>query len=347
VAAVALALLPAGHAVAAARGHQWPVVGWSVAAMAGCLGVRYSLVRLDRRALRAGGGAAPIALGIGVLIMLAALPARLHAQAPDVGRVAVSGVSSVLLYLHLPVPVVFVLEEVTFRGLLDSHVHPQGAGHGWAPAVGVSAMWGLWHLPITAGGALPWWARAVELVAVRARSGFRCPLRGGAAATCSFPAPCTPSSTPSATPSDRCDRRRDGAYQLVPTIDDNSQPECLGSGWDSRRRASVTWDRNPPACLTYLEKSRSDASGSMGSDSWIPRPDARCRPLPPSGAPRSASPSRQTVGDEVRGWAIRQLSYQVRSSTGSGTRPPKVPPPWRRSHRPPPPRRRRCHLDSP
>jgi membrane protease YdiL (CAAX protease family) len=47
-----------------------------------------------------------------------------------------------------------VVEEVLFRGGLDTHVHRGEQGTGWLSAVYVSALWGIWHLPgsIAAGG---------------------------------------------------------------------------------------------------------------------------------------------------------------------------------------------------
>jgi membrane protease YdiL (CAAX protease family) len=50
-------------------------------------------------------------------------------------------------------PVGFVVEEVFFRGALDTYVHRGEEGTGWISAVFVSALWGLWHLPgrVTAG----------------------------------------------------------------------------------------------------------------------------------------------------------------------------------------------------
>ena len=47
------------------------------------------------------------------------------------------------------VPVVFLLEEVWFRGVLDSHLHRPRAPHGAISAIYVSALWGLWHLPLS------------------------------------------------------------------------------------------------------------------------------------------------------------------------------------------------------
>lgn len=48
----------------------------------------------------------------------------------------------------LLVPVVMVMEEVAFRGALDSHAHHEGDRHGIWTALYVSALWGLWHAPL-------------------------------------------------------------------------------------------------------------------------------------------------------------------------------------------------------
>ncbi|WP_040823133.1 CPBP family intramembrane glutamic endopeptidase [Nocardia jiangxiensis] len=51
---------------------------------------------------------------------------------------------SMLLY----VPVVFVMEEVFFRGALDSYLHRPGEPVDGCSAVGLSILWALWHLPV-------------------------------------------------------------------------------------------------------------------------------------------------------------------------------------------------------
>ncbi|HEU5229153.1 MAG TPA: CPBP family intramembrane glutamic endopeptidase [Ktedonobacteraceae bacterium] len=43
-------------------------------------------------------------------------------------------------------PVGFVVEEVFFRGALDTYLHRGEEGVGWLSALFVSALWGLWHL---------------------------------------------------------------------------------------------------------------------------------------------------------------------------------------------------------
>jgi membrane protease YdiL (CAAX protease family) len=75
------------------------------------------------------------------------LPKSEHLQ-PNV----LDGIESLFLYI----PVVFVMEEVAFRGAIDSHVyHPGEEGHGsWSvlygvlSAIVVSLLWGIWHYPI-------------------------------------------------------------------------------------------------------------------------------------------------------------------------------------------------------
>jgi membrane protease YdiL (CAAX protease family) len=61
---------------------------------------------------------------------------------------AVLRVAAVAEALLLYVPVQFLLEEVSFRGLLDTHVHDDRAARQWPSALFVSALWGLWHLPV-------------------------------------------------------------------------------------------------------------------------------------------------------------------------------------------------------
>jgi membrane protease YdiL (CAAX protease family) len=51
-------------------------------------------------------------------------------------------------YLFLYLPALFLIEEVVFRGVLDSHVQHEGEHHGILTAIYVSVLWGLWHYPI-------------------------------------------------------------------------------------------------------------------------------------------------------------------------------------------------------
>jgi membrane protease YdiL (CAAX protease family) len=51
-------------------------------------------------------------------------------------------------YLFLYLPSLFLLEEVVFRGALDSHVQHHGEHHELLTAIYVSVLWGLWHYPV-------------------------------------------------------------------------------------------------------------------------------------------------------------------------------------------------------
>jgi membrane protease YdiL (CAAX protease family) len=97
-------------------------------------------------------GAGAMAVGLGAMHIVSGAPIDVLTVAGTVTR-----------YLALYFPVTFVLEEVTFRGALDSHVHRAGEPRGWLSAVLVSVLWGLWHLPVSGGMPLPY--LVLELVA--------------------------------------------------------------------------------------------------------------------------------------------------------------------------------------
>jgi membrane protease YdiL (CAAX protease family) len=61
---------------------------------------------------------------------------------------------SVLLYI----PVAFIVEEVVFRGMLDTYVQPDNKPSGIWSALFISMLWGLWHLPLVANGKSLWTA---------------------------------------------------------------------------------------------------------------------------------------------------------------------------------------------
>lgn len=124
--------------------HTGPVepvqVAWLLCAVSGAAAGGFALRRLRRAEFRALLGCLATAGTLGVMMMFAAALARGGDGIPD----ARIGIAWLLLYL----PVTFVLEEVFFRGALDTYVHRRGEGRGWASAIFVSVLWGLWHLPI-------------------------------------------------------------------------------------------------------------------------------------------------------------------------------------------------------
>jgi membrane protease YdiL (CAAX protease family) len=54
-------------------------------------------------------------------------------------------------YMLLYFPAVFLLEEVVFRGALDSHLQREGERYGALTAIYVSLLWALWHIPVAGG----------------------------------------------------------------------------------------------------------------------------------------------------------------------------------------------------
>jgi len=72
-------------------------------------------------------------------------------------------------------PVVFLLEEVWFRGAFDSHVYHAGEQRPYATALYVSLLWGAWHFPTTyvpSDGLTVGLAILGELLAFQGATGF-------------------------------------------------------------------------------------------------------------------------------------------------------------------------------
>jgi membrane protease YdiL (CAAX protease family) len=87
------------------------------------------------------------AIGVGTFIVEYWLNAYYyHSQAPVTAESFLL-VAFVSLIEYLPV--VFLLEEVWFRGAFDSHVYHIGERRSNLTALYVSLIWGVWHFPIT------------------------------------------------------------------------------------------------------------------------------------------------------------------------------------------------------
>lgn len=160
-----LLVAPVMGLVDRATRHQWIATAWHVAAIVGAFGAAYALCQFKRATYRelllclATAGVLGAATMIGAALYFIGYQ-RLE---PDIAF----GVRSLLLYF----PVSFVLEEVSFRGVLDAHVHRPQAAHGWWSAFFVSVLWGLWHWPLVSDGTIPWWVTALRLVAVHSLVG--------------------------------------------------------------------------------------------------------------------------------------------------------------------------------
>ena len=155
--AVVLALVPGFFAVQAATGGEWTLFGWNLAAMAGAVCAAFSL-RASSVPAMLRSAALPIAVGSGGMVLTFGI---LHIATGTPLPVA-AAVGALAKYTLLYFPATFLLEEVAFRGALDAHVHHDGDQRGWQSAVFVSALWGLWHLPVASG--LPFPLLLLELV---------------------------------------------------------------------------------------------------------------------------------------------------------------------------------------
>ena len=156
--ACCLAIFPAYKIYQLALQGQLSAVqlGYYLAAIVGALGAGYSFSRLTKNTSRY----LFLCLGISLLIR-AAMYAAAFLQAKKGAHVDyVQGIASLLTYI----PIAFVVEEVVFRGMLDTYVHPAGKQHGPGTALFTSALWGLWHLPITNMGGMPLWIVPLALV---------------------------------------------------------------------------------------------------------------------------------------------------------------------------------------
>lgn len=143
--AIGLSVTPLVDLIMQFRSHgTWIVDSWYLVAIVGAWPAAYALRYFRRRTFRelliciftAG------AVGSAIMVVFALAGAGSHQSAWS--RVAV-GLASFLEY----VPVTFLLEEVWFRGVLDSHLHHRGESRGGFSAIFVSALWGLWHYPIS------------------------------------------------------------------------------------------------------------------------------------------------------------------------------------------------------
>ncbi len=138
--------------------HGWGRFGWIyyiylLCAAVGAVPLAYSIARFSRSTVRplqlcfvtAGAFGTMVAARIALLKWLhsefhpSAAVAVVHARSG-----LLVGVQSFLMYL----PIGFIVEEVFFRGGLDSYLQRPGDRGPWWTACFLSALWGLWHLPI-------------------------------------------------------------------------------------------------------------------------------------------------------------------------------------------------------
>jgi membrane protease YdiL (CAAX protease family) len=143
-------LAPAYWAVrTVGSGDPW-VISWYAAALAGAAAAAYALCSTTVLGMLRS-AAVPVAVGVVGNVLVVGAPQLVTGRSFDLVAVVGGGLKWLAIYF----PATFVIEEVAFRGALDSHVHRAGEGRGWQSALLVSALWGLWHLPVSDGMPLP------------------------------------------------------------------------------------------------------------------------------------------------------------------------------------------------
>lgn len=116
-----------------------------MAAAGGAAGVVYTLRAVERRTARELVVCVTTVCAVGVVLTLLSGWASGTLHPASVQDSPLTAAYWFFLYL----PAVFVVEEVFFRGVLDTYLHALDAETGWFSATFLSMLWGLWHRPIT------------------------------------------------------------------------------------------------------------------------------------------------------------------------------------------------------
>lgn len=148
VIAVGLALLPLAVTAMGIAGGRVLDVAYGLVGVVGAVPAAYALRAMDVHARRA---LVRSVLTAGVVASaLFALDAVLRDGVVVVDPTAATQAFAVSLLLY--VPMVFIIEEVFFRGALDPYA--RGSRHqDLGAAVWTSLLWGAWHLPLVMAGA--------------------------------------------------------------------------------------------------------------------------------------------------------------------------------------------------
>ena len=153
--AIPLAIVPLYHLILSVVKGQGIGLGlYAIAAIVGAGAAAYALGQFGRRTWLYLGLCVATAGLIGVLLTVDAAwhaASAVHPTGDHLRPNVLFGIESLLLYI----PALFMVEEVAFRGAIDSHVrHPgerrgvSATAYGILSAIFVSVLWGLWHHPI-------------------------------------------------------------------------------------------------------------------------------------------------------------------------------------------------------
>lgn len=116
-------------------------LGCNLSTILGAVAAGFAFTRLNKKTTKqlfACLGIVLLIKGISFAIILIWVKPGEH---PDYIR----GITSLLTYI----PIAFIVEEVVFRGMLDSYIHTPQNKIGILSVIFISVLWALWHLPLS------------------------------------------------------------------------------------------------------------------------------------------------------------------------------------------------------
>ena len=143
-AAIAIvSIAPAAIALGGVRDGNPVLAAYGLAGVFGAVGAVYAGRAMDRVAVRS-----TVRTTLATCAILAGTMAAYRVAAGGFSGDVVAALAKSLVSVATYVPVVFVMEEVLFRGAIDTYLHGSTPGPDRASALFGSALWGLWHLPV-------------------------------------------------------------------------------------------------------------------------------------------------------------------------------------------------------
>jgi hypothetical protein len=139
--ALGLAAVPFWSLVGALKKGSGSQAAFASAAVVGAFGAGYALRYCNRSSLR------PFLL---CLASQGTIAAALWAVRAAAGRAP--DPIAVLESLASAFPLAFLVDEVSFRGAVDSYLYRPGDRFAWSSALFVSSLWAVWHVPVMMRG---------------------------------------------------------------------------------------------------------------------------------------------------------------------------------------------------
>jgi membrane protease YdiL (CAAX protease family) len=116
-------------------------LAYDLATLSGAFAAGFAFSRLTKKTIKE----LFICLGIVLLIKGITIIIILIWAKPGEHPDYITGITSLLTYI----PIAFIVEEVVFRGMLDSYIYSSQKSAGIWPVFFISALWALWHLPLS------------------------------------------------------------------------------------------------------------------------------------------------------------------------------------------------------